>query len=68
MNKKVKKRLSKIFGCYLPIILFTAFIIFPFYWFLCTSLKEEGSIMELPIRYLPTPFTLDNYKNMLASM
>lgn len=24
--------------------------------------------MELPIRYIPTPFTLDNYKNMLASM
>jgi multiple sugar transport system permease protein len=68
MNKKTKKRVLKIFTCYLPILLFTAFIIFPFYWFLCTSLKEESSIMELPIRYLPTPFTLDNYKNMLASM
>ena len=24
--------------------------------------------MELPIRYIPTPFTLDNYVNMLSSM
>lgn len=68
MKRTTKKRLKKIFGCYIPICLFTLFTIFPFYWFLCTSLKQEGSIMELPIRYIPTPFTLDNYKNMLASM
>lgn len=68
MKRKTKKNLKKIFGCYIPILLFTIFTIFPFYWFLCTSLKQESSIMELPIRYIPTPFTLDNYKNMLESM
>ena len=68
MKRAAKKKWKKIFGCYIPILLFTIFTIFPFYWFLCTSFKEESSIMELPIRYIPVPFTLDNYKNMLASM
>ncbi|HIU76776.1 MAG TPA: carbohydrate ABC transporter permease [Candidatus Pelethocola excrementipullorum] len=68
MKRSTKRKILKVFNCYLPILLFTAFIIFPFYWFLVTSLKQESSIMELPIRYIPTPFTLDNYKNMLSSM
>lgn len=68
MKRTTKRKIIKIFNCYLPILLFTAFIIFPFYWFLNTSLKQESSIMELPIRYIPTPFTLDNYVNMLSSM
>lgn len=68
MKSKRKKRIIKLFNCYIPIAVFTVFTLFPFYWFLCTSLKEESSIMELPLRYIPTPFTLDNYKNMLSSM
>lgn len=68
MKRTTKRKILKVFNCYLPILLFTAFIIFPFYWFLVTSLKQESSIMELPIRYIPTPFTLDNYINMLSSM
>lgn len=68
MKSTTKKKITKVFICYIPILAFTVFTIFPFYWFLCTSLKEESSIMELPIRYIPTPFTLDNYKNMLSSL
>lgn len=68
MKRTTKRKILKVFNCYIPILLFTTFIIFPFYWFLTTSLKQESSIMELPIRYIPTPFTLENYKNMLSSM
>ena len=45
--KKKKKAIQKIFLCYIPILIFAVFTIFPFYWMLCTSLKAEDSIMEL---------------------
>lgn len=68
MTRAKKKKVKKLFVCYIPIILCTIVTLFPYYWFLCTSLKEESSIMDLPIKYLPVPFTFDNYKNMLSSM
>lgn len=60
--------MQKIFLCYLPILLFAIFTIFPFYWMLCTALKEESTIMELPIRYWPKELTLDNFQRILTSM
>lgn len=66
--KKGKKAMQKIFLCYLPILLFAIFTIFPFYWMLCTALKEESTIMELPIRYWPKELTLDNFQRILTSM
>lgn len=68
MAAYTKKRIIKIFNCYIPLIFFTIFTLFPFYWFLNTSFKEESSIMQLPMRYIPIPFTLENYKYMLSSM
>ena len=62
MTRAKKKKVKKLFVCYIPIILCTIVTLFPYYWFLCTSLKEESSIMDLPIKYLPVPFTFDNYK------
>lgn len=66
--KKGKKAMQKIFLCYLPILLFAIFTVFPFYWMLCTALKEESTIMELPIRYWPKELTLDNFQRILTSM
>lgn len=66
--KKGKKAVQKIFLCYLPILAFAVFTIFPFYWMLCTALKEESTIMELPIRYWPKELTLDNFQRILTSM
>lgn len=66
--KKGKKAVQKIFLCYLPILVFAVFTIFPFYWMLCTALKEESTIMELPIRYWPKELTLDNFQRILTSM
>lgn len=68
MKAATKRKIIKVFNCYIPILIFTVLTIFPFYWILCTSLKEESSIMQLPMRYIPVPFTLDNYINMLTSM
>lgn len=68
MRPRTKKRIIKVFTCYIPLVVFTVFTLFPFYWFLNTSFKEESSIMQLPMRYIPVPFTLDNYKYMMDSM
>lgn len=68
MAAHTKKRIIKIFNCYIPLSFFTIFTLFPFYWFLNTSFKEESSIMQLPMRYIPVPFTLENYEYMLSSM
>lgn len=68
MKRTTKKKLIKTFTCYIPIAVVTIIMLFPFYWFLNTSFKEESSIMKLPIKYLPDPFTTDNYASMLSSM
>lgn len=68
MRPRTKKRVIKIFNCYIPLAVLTVITLFPFYWFVITSFKEESSIMQMPMRYLPVPFTLENYKYMLSSL
>lgn len=68
MRPHTKKKIIKVFNCYIPLAVLTVITLFPFYWFLITSFKEESSIMQLPMRYIPVPFTLDNYKYMLNSL
>lgn len=68
MNCNMKKKLVKVLTCYIPLLVVTLVTVFPFYWFLNTSFKKESTILELPIRYLPTPFTVENYVFMLKSM
>ncbi len=64
----MKAKLTKILLCYIPLAIFVFFIVFPFYWFLCTSFKVEETIMDLPIKYIPTPFTIDNYASILTTL
>lgn len=68
MRPHTKRRVIKIFNCYIPLAVLTVITLFPFYWFVITSFKEESSIMQMPMRYLPVPFTLENYKYMLSSL
>lgn len=68
MKRTTKKRIAKTFTCYIPLAVVTIIMLFPFYWFLNTSFKEQSSIMKLPIKYIPEPFTTDNYASMLSSM
>lgn len=56
-----QNKVRRFFSLYLPLFIFIIFILFPFYWSLCTSCKEESTILKLPIKYFPSPFTLDNY-------
>jgi multiple sugar transport system permease protein len=59
-----EKKVSRFFSLQLPLFVFIIFILFPFYWSLCTSFKQENTILQLPISYFPSHFTLDNYINM----
>ena len=42
MKRTTKKRIIKTFTCYIPVAVVTIIMLFPFYWFLNTSLKEQG--------------------------
>ncbi|MBP1963246.1 carbohydrate ABC transporter permease [Paenibacillus aceris] len=55
------KKLDRLFILRLPLLLTMAFTLFPIYWALVTSLKQEGDITKLPIRYWPERITFDNY-------
>ncbi len=68
MNKKMKKRLFRIFAVNIPLILLFVVTIFPLYWTVVTSLKQESDIMQLPLKYWPSPLTFDNYKYIWNNM
>lgn len=49
-------------GNYLTIIIILIWSLTPIYWALRTSLLSNKELMVAPIKYLPTPISLDNYK------
>ncbi|UUZ96948.1 carbohydrate ABC transporter permease [Paenibacillus sp. P25] len=56
------KRLDRAATLYVPLLAAMLFTLLPFYWTIITSLKHEVDITKLPIKYLPIPFTFENYK------
>jgi len=46
---------------YLALIAGSTISIFPFVWMLLTSFKERHQAITLPIRWVPDPWTLQNY-------
>ena len=50
---------------YALLLLLLAFLIFPIYWALNTSLKTEGEVNRLPQTYLPRRPTIQNYLDLL---
>lgn len=55
------KSLDRLFVLRLPLLAAMAFTLFPLYWAVVTSLKQEGEITRLPIRYWPEHVTFENY-------
>ncbi|CAM3900875.1 carbohydrate ABC transporter permease [Deinococcus frigens] len=39
----------------------------PVYWMISTSLKSEADAISLPVQWIPTQLTLDNYREILTS-
>ena len=50
---------------YAVLILTSIVMIGPFYWTVATSLKPPGDIFASPPKWIPNPFTLQNYRDVL---
>lgn len=62
------QRHNRIIAIYLGFILFVLFIGFPFYYIVISSLTPRNELFNIPPRYWPSEFTLDNYKSMMDSV
>lgn len=52
-------------------LLLTALVIstlFPFYWMVATSFKQEQRVFRIPTDWIPNPFTWENYVYILKTM
>ncbi len=67
-KKRLKKRLLRILTVNIPLILLFVVIVFPVYWTVVTSLKDESTILDIPIKYFPSPVTFSNYKYIWENM
>lgn len=45
------------------LLLFCVFFVLPWFWMLTTSLKTMGQVVEVPIRWIPSPVFVENYPN-----
>jgi multiple sugar transport system permease protein len=46
---------------------FAIISLFPLYWMVTTAIKPPTSIMSLPPQWIPTSFTLDNFREAFAN-
>ncbi|WP_312426438.1 carbohydrate ABC transporter permease [Lacrimispora sp.] len=58
-----EKKKDIIFLRWLPLLLVNAYVIFPIYWSVITSLKSEADIVSTPIHYIPKSPSLSNFIN-----
>jgi ABC-type glycerol-3-phosphate transport system permease component len=64
MNLKMRRRLFRVFW-WVAALLFLAFLTFPVWWMLSTSLKTSGEIFKLPPTWIPEHVTWSNYSTLL---
>ncbi len=68
MSMKLKNSVIRIVTLNIPLVLFIFFILFPFYWILCTSFKNQSEIMSSALTYWPQVFTFGNYSKVWSSI
>ncbi len=51
---------------YTTLVVSSILMLFPFYWTLAASLKLEGMIFASPPQWIPDPFTLEHYHEVLT--
>ncbi|MCL4370343.1 MAG: carbohydrate ABC transporter permease [Chloroflexi bacterium] len=49
-------------GVYGTLVLTSLFAVFPILWSIITSLKDQGSIVSYPPKWIPNPVVLDNFQ------
>ena len=65
-TRRMRKGLLQGAGFYVLVSAFVVFCLAPFVWTLLTSLKGPSTIFEVPIRYVPSPPELVNYRDIFA--
>lgn len=60
-----RRKLTRVFTLYLPLVLFLVFILFPFYWMFVTSIKPQAELYG-PTTYWPRSVTWESYKNLFG--
>ena len=68
MNVRQKRRIGRIFWLYLPLAVFVAITLAPFYCILVTSLKTSTEVFARPITYWPRELTFDNYRYLFVDL
>ena len=68
MNVRQRRRIGRIFWLYLPLAVFIAITLAPFYWILVTSLKTSTEVFARPITYWPRELTFDNYRYLFVDL
>jgi multiple sugar transport system permease protein len=53
---------------YTGFVVFAIFICFPFYYIAMSSFTPKNELFTIPPHYLPTHFTLQNYRHMIQSV
>lgn len=56
-----EKKSEIIFLRWIPLIIINVFVVFPIYWAVNTSLKNESDILKFPVDYLLSKVTLENF-------
>ena len=62
--RRARAKLFGGLGFYAFVVAFVVFCLAPFVWTFLTSLKGPTTIYEVPIRYLPSPPDLVNYREI----
>lgn len=61
-----RSALARVFQVELPVLAIVLFALGPYVWMVLTSLKTDADIAAFPVRYLPTEWTLQHYRMLLA--
>jgi trehalose/maltose transport system permease protein len=65
-NRRTGEIINKILF-YILVLFILIYTIFPFYWAIVTSLKPASRLFDTPVNYLPTNFTLENYRSAYSN-
>ncbi len=47
------------------LVVFTGFVLFPFYWLFASALKTPDQLFQIPPLWVPTPPTFDNFERLM---
>ena len=50
----------------LPVLAILAFALAPYLWMVLTSIKPQADLSRWPVQYLPSPATLDHYRELIG--